>query len=57
MNCTYRAKTKCRMPRRAGSSTECQLCLIGQLCDETALNTSAVMELSFNKIEEKIMSD
>lgn len=56
MKCVYRANMDCRMPRRNDDSRmTCQLCLIGQLCDETGLNTSAIMEISFKKIEEKVM--
>lgn len=49
MNCTYRP-VKCKLPNRRGIYEECELCLIGQLCDEVGLVSSAIMEISLKQL-------
>lgn len=52
-NCTYRANTECRMPKRPWTPGNCQLCLMGQQADEIGLLTSAVMNMSIERTLDK----
>ncbi len=50
-SCKYRPNFDCREPTTSlAFYQKCQLCLIGQLCDETSLNTRAIMNMSIDKI-------
>jgi len=54
IKCTYRAATECRMPSKTSGILTCKLCLMGMLCDEVGLNTSAIMSMSMDKTMEAV---
>ena len=52
-NCKFRkTQRECKAPDTV-SSAYCERCLKGQIADEIALNTSALMTASMDKLEEK----
>lgn len=53
--CPYRQTDKeCRFTKDIHTYTYCQCCLRGQTVDAIELNTSAIMGLSVDKLEDKI---
>jgi len=53
--CPYRTDTKCKLPSKEDETAiVCKLCLLGQICDEVGLNTSAIMNMSMDKTMEAV---
>ena len=54
--CAFRVDKQCRIPYRKmeDSGITCKLCLLGMLCDEVGLNTSAIMSMSMDKTMEAV---
>ena len=51
--CPYRTDTECKNTLRQDTGN-CMICLMGMLCDEVGLNTSAIMNMSIDRTEREM---